>query len=129
MGVRTRGLDIAINAKRQVADAAARAEAKAVIERWNEQLVAKGDMLWSPTIRAALIAETPWLYVFCPGCGTSRAIDLRKVDRHPLASVATLMLGAAVLVVPGIGADAKDPRAARLTACGNCSGVEFLSHG
>jgi hypothetical protein len=33
MGVRTRGLDIAINAKRQVADAAARAEAKAVIER------------------------------------------------------------------------------------------------
>jgi hypothetical protein len=30
MGVRTRGLDIAIGAKRQVADAAARAEAKAV---------------------------------------------------------------------------------------------------
>jgi hypothetical protein len=33
MGVRTRGLDIAIGAKRQVADSAARAEAKAVIER------------------------------------------------------------------------------------------------
>jgi hypothetical protein len=45
------------------------------------------------TIRAALIAGTPWLDVFCPGCGTSRAIDLRKVDRHPLASVATLVLG------------------------------------
>jgi hypothetical protein len=92
MGVRTRGLDIAVNAKRQVADAAARAEAKAVIERWNEQLVASRDMLWSPTIRAALIAGTPWLDVFCPGCGTSRAIDLRN-DRHPLASVATLVLG------------------------------------
>jgi hypothetical protein len=78
MDVRTRGLDIAINAKRQ----AARAEAKGVV-----------DMLWSPTIRAALIAGTPWLDVFCPGCGTSRAIDLRKVDRHPLASVATLVLG------------------------------------
>jgi hypothetical protein len=38
MGVRTRGLDIAINAKRQDADAAARAAAKGVIERWNEQL-------------------------------------------------------------------------------------------
>jgi hypothetical protein len=49
MGVRTRGLDIAIGAKRQVADAAARAEAKAVIERWNEQLVASRDILWSPT--------------------------------------------------------------------------------
>jgi hypothetical protein len=93
MGVRTRGLDISINAKRQVAGAAARAEAKAVIERWNEQLAAGRDMLWSPTIRAALIAGTPWLDVFCPGCGTGRAIDLRKVDRHPLASVATLVLG------------------------------------
>jgi hypothetical protein len=50
-------------------------------------------MLWSPTIRAALIAGTPRLDVFCPGCGTSRAIDLRKVDRHPIASVATLVLG------------------------------------
>jgi len=24
-------------------------------------------MLWSPTIRAALLAGTPWLDVFCPG--------------------------------------------------------------
>jgi hypothetical protein len=38
------------------------------------------EMLWSPTIRAALIAGTPWLD---PGCGTSRSIDLQKVDRHP----------------------------------------------
>jgi hypothetical protein len=38
MGVRTRGLDIAINAKRQVADAAACAEAKGVVERWNSWL-------------------------------------------------------------------------------------------
>jgi hypothetical protein len=36
-------------------------------------------LLWSPTIR--LIAETPWLDVFCPSCGTSRAIDLRTIDR------------------------------------------------
>jgi hypothetical protein len=52
MGVRTRGLDIATNAKRQVADAAAHAEAQAVTERWNEHLVASKDILWSPTIRA-----------------------------------------------------------------------------
>jgi hypothetical protein len=71
---------------------AAYAEAKAVIERWNEQLIASRDILWSPTIRAARIAETPWLDVFCPGCSTGRAIDLRKVERHPLASVATLAL-------------------------------------
>ena len=77
------GLDITIKAKRQAADAAARAEAMGVIERWNEQLVASREISWSPTIRAALIAGTPWLDVFCPGCGTSQAIDLRKVDRHP----------------------------------------------
>jgi len=36
------------------------------------------------------MAGTPWLDVHCPGCGTSRAIDVRKLDRHPLASVGTL---------------------------------------
>src|SRR5271168_1148989 len=92
MGIGTRGLDTAINAKRRAADVAMRAEAKGVIDRWNEQLAAGRDMLWSPTIRA-LIASTPWLDVYCPGCGTSRAIDLRTVDRHPLASVGTLALG------------------------------------
>jgi hypothetical protein len=93
MGIRTRGLDISINAKRQTADSAARAEAKGVVDRWNERLAAGREMLWSPTIRAALIAGTPWLDVYCPGCGTSRALDLRNVDRHPLASVGTLLLG------------------------------------
>jgi hypothetical protein len=93
MGVRTRGLDMKAGFTRDATDKAARAEAEAVVQRWNDQLALGRDMLWSHTIRAALIAETPWLDVFCPGCGTSRAIDLRKVDRHPLASVATLVLG------------------------------------
>jgi hypothetical protein len=101
MGIRTRGLDIGIKAKRQIADSTARAEAKAVIDRWNEQLAAGRDMLWSPTIRAALIAETPWLDVHCPGCGTSRAIDLPTVNRHPLASVGTLVLGLRCSWCPG----------------------------
>jgi hypothetical protein len=61
------------------------------------------DTLWSPTIRVALIVGTPWLDVFCPGCRTSRAIDLWTVDRHPLASVGTLVLGL-VLLVSGLGA-------------------------
>jgi hypothetical protein len=62
MGIRTRGLDIKVGAKHRAADKAARAEAQAVIERWNEQLAASRDMLWSPTIRAALIAGTPWVF-------------------------------------------------------------------
>jgi hypothetical protein len=72
-------LDIAVNGERQVSDAAARAEAKDVIDRWNEQLVSSRDMLWSPAIPAALIAGTLWLDVFCPGCGTSRAICRREL--------------------------------------------------
>jgi hypothetical protein len=57
MGVRTRGLDIAISAKRQPRAPRRRASL-------SEQLAASRDMLWSPTIRAALIAGTPWLDVF-----------------------------------------------------------------
>jgi hypothetical protein len=82
MGVRTRGLDIKAGA----------AKLKAVIQRWNDQLSRGRDMLWSPAIRAAL-AGMPWLDVFCPGCGTSRVTDLLTLDRHPLASVGTLVLG------------------------------------
>jgi hypothetical protein len=93
MGIRTRGLDVKAGAKRNATDKAARAEAKAIVDRWNEQLASGRDMLWSPTIRAALLADMPWLDVFCPGCGTSRALDLRIIDRHPLASVGTLVLG------------------------------------
>jgi hypothetical protein len=73
-----------------------------IIECWNEQLVASRDILWSPTIRAALIAGTPWLDVFCPGLrhqpGNSSAEGRPSsppVGCHPCAR-------AAVLVVPGI---------------------------
>jgi hypothetical protein len=78
MGVRTRGLDIATNAKRQVADAAALAEAKGVVERWNEQIAASRDMLWSPTIRAAPIAGKPSLEVFRPRPSSGRAKQLSQ---------------------------------------------------
>jgi hypothetical protein len=101
MGVRTRGLDIKAGAAKMKADRTARAEAEAVIQRWNDQLSRGRAMLWSPTIRAALLAGTPWLDVFCPGCGTSRAIDLRTLDRHPLASVGTLVLGLRCSWCPG----------------------------
>jgi hypothetical protein len=93
MGIRTRGLDMKAGFKRDAANKAARAEAEDVIQRWNDQLALGRDMLWSPTIRAALLAGTPWLDVHCPGRGTSRAINLRTIDRHPLASVGTLVLG------------------------------------
>jgi hypothetical protein len=87
MGVRTRGLDIKAGPTKLKADRATRTESEAVVERCNRRVSTGRDMLWSPTIPAALIARTRWHDVFCPGCATSRAIDLRTLDRHPLASV------------------------------------------
>jgi hypothetical protein len=117
MGVRTRGLDIKTGAAKLRADRAARLEAELVIDRWNRRLATGRDMLWSPTIRAALVAGTPWVDVFCPGCGTNRAIDLRTVDRAPSACLGG-HAGArsAVLVVLGLGSDAETARALRAPA-------------
>src|SRR5258706_3707989 len=84
-----RGLSAAELMQKRAADKAARKEALHVIERWN----AERSPLWSPTIRCAVVAGTPWLDVYCPGCRTSRAIDIRTLDRHPLASVGSLVLG------------------------------------
>jgi hypothetical protein len=97
VGVRTRWLDIKAGAAKLKADRAARLRGGAR----HLPLATGRDMLWSPTIRAALVVGTPWLDVFCPGCGTSRAIDLRTVDRHPLASVGTLVLGLRCSWCPG----------------------------
>ena len=57
MGIRTRGLDIKVSAKQRAADKAARAEAKAVVDRWNEQLAAGRDMLFSILRAMILIAD------------------------------------------------------------------------
>jgi hypothetical protein len=119
--VKTRGLDIKAGAAKLKADKAARLEAELVIDRWNRRLAPGRDMLWSPTIRAALIAGTPWLDVFCPGCGNQPAIDLRTVDRHPLASVGTLVLGLRCFLVSGLGADAEAAWAVHAAAIGYCS--------
>jgi hypothetical protein len=67
MGVRTRGLDIVAGAKHAAADRAARAQAEAVIQRWNDQLALGRDMLWSPTIGAeAPAAGTGWSSIQWP---------------------------------------------------------------
>jgi hypothetical protein len=72
---------------------AAVAEARRVVERWNAELASGHDLWWSPTIRAAIVAGMPWLDVHCPGCKTTRAINVGTIDRHPLASVGSLVLG------------------------------------
>jgi hypothetical protein len=70
---------------------AARLKAELVIDRWNRRLATGRDMPWSPTTRAALSPGRPgW-----------------TVDRHPLASVGTLVLGLRCSWCPGSAPMAK----------------------
>ena len=116
MGVRTRGHDLAAYLRDHAADQAARDDAARVIERWNRALATGRDMWWSPTIRAALVAGAPWLEVYCPGCQTIRAIDIRTIGPPSACVSRQSRAGAQVLVVPGLGTDAQDRRAAHVAA-------------
>ena len=101
MGVRTRTLDMQAAMRREAADRASREEVVRVVKRWNEAIAAGRDMWWSPTIRAALVAGMPFAEIYCPGCRTALSLDLRTVDRHPLASVGSLVLGLRCTWCPG----------------------------
>jgi hypothetical protein len=48
-------------------------------------------MLFSPTIGAAISAGYWFLWVCCPACRTTNAIDLRTLDRHRDAAVTSLI--------------------------------------
>jgi hypothetical protein len=71
--------------------AADAADAAAMIEAWNARLATGRRVLWSPTLGAAALAGYRWLTVYCPGCGTVKDVDLAKVDRHPGASISSLI--------------------------------------
>jgi hypothetical protein len=88
-----RSQELAARMRADAAEKAARDEAVRIVAQWNIAVAARGGVLWSPTIRAAIMAGMPWLDVSCPGCRASRAIDIPTIDRHPLASVGSLVLG------------------------------------
>jgi len=92
---------LALYMRERAAEKAAHDEAVRVVERWNAALTSEHAALWSPTIRTAVIAGMPWLDVYCSGCRTSRAIDIRTIDRHQLASVGSLVLGLRCSWCPG----------------------------
>jgi hypothetical protein len=41
---------------------------------------------------ASVVAGMPWMDVYCPGCQTNRAVEIRAIDYHQLASVGSLVL-------------------------------------
>jgi len=66
-------------------------DAQRLIAEWNERQAARMPMLFSPTIGAAITARHWYLWVRCPACRTTTAIDLRKIDRHRDAGITSLI--------------------------------------
>jgi hypothetical protein len=66
-------------------------DAERLVSAWNARQEAHMPMLFSPTIGAALAAHCWFLWVRCPACRTTTSIDLRTLDRHPDATVTSLI--------------------------------------
>jgi hypothetical protein len=62
-----------------------------LVEVWNSRLAAGRELFFSPTIRAAILAHTPILTFACPACQVTGSVDLRRLDRHPLTGVTSLI--------------------------------------
>jgi hypothetical protein len=82
-------------AERRATDAQVLEDAERLIAAWNERQAKRMPMLFSPTIGAAITAGYWFLWVRCPACRTTNAIDLRTLDRH---SDAVLGAGASAAV-------------------------------
>jgi hypothetical protein len=78
-------------AARRAIDAQVLEDAERLIAAWNERQAKRMPMLFSPTIGAAIRAGCWFLWVRCPACRTTNAIDLRTLDRHRDAAVTSLI--------------------------------------
>jgi hypothetical protein len=78
-------------ANRRATDAQVLEDAERLIGAWNERQAKRMPMLFTPTIGAAIAAGYWFLWVCCPACRTTNAIDLRTLDRHRDAAVTSLI--------------------------------------
>jgi len=78
-------------AARRATDAQVLEDAERLIAAWNERQTKRMPMLFSPTIGAAIKAGYWFLWVRCPACRTTNAVDLRTLDRHRNAAVSSLI--------------------------------------
>ena len=65
--------------------------AKRLVAIWNLRARRGRRVTFFPTIGTALAANTPILEVLCPACQTVGEVDIRKLDRHPDASLSSLI--------------------------------------
>src|SRR5438045_2314085 len=90
-------------AARRATDAQVLEDAERLIPAWNERQAKHTPMLFSPTIGAGITAGYWFLWVRCPACRTTNAIDLRTLDRHRDAAVTSL--------IPALSCRSCDPNA------------------
>jgi hypothetical protein len=87
-------------AARRATDAQVLEDAERLITAWNERQAKRMPMLFSPTIGAAVTAGHWFLWVRCPACRTTNAIDLRTLDRHRDAAVTSLIRDTVAPLMP-----------------------------
>ena len=66
-------------------------DASRLVAAWNERQAKRMPMLFPPTIGCALKARHWFLWVCCPACRTTQAVDLRTLDRHPWSALTGLI--------------------------------------
>jgi hypothetical protein len=77
-------------ARRRALNPQVRADALRFVTEWNERQAQRAPLLFSPTIGAASAAQHWWLWVRCPAC-TTKALDLRRLDRYPNTMITGLI--------------------------------------
>jgi hypothetical protein len=78
-------------AARRATNAQVLEDAERLIAAWNERQAKRMPMIFSPTIGAAIAAGYWFLWIRCPACRTTNAIDLRTLDRHHDAAMTCLI--------------------------------------
>jgi hypothetical protein len=78
-------------AKRAEAKRKSIADAQKIVAIWNTRQAGGRELWFYPTIGAAIAAGYPWLTFSCPACRQYGGVDLRKLDRHPGASISSLI--------------------------------------
>jgi hypothetical protein len=83
--------EAAARANAPAAERKAVADAQKIVAIWNARQAGGRELWFYPTIGAAIAAGVPWLSFSCPACGQVGAVDLRALDRHPGASISSLI--------------------------------------
>lgn len=66
-------------------------KADKLVGLWNARLARDAEPLFVPTIAAALRANRPWLEYQCRACGLIGDADVRRFDKHPRATIQSLI--------------------------------------